>query len=112
MKFITMHFRKRVGGSIISSVKFWQFKKMAPLKFGKKKKFYYTHFSFIILYNYNGCINKHILKGKKEMSTFQTIFTIDALIYIFFKRLKKKNPHLKLESMCDYHHTLSLSLTF
>ena len=39
---------------------------MAPLKFGKKKKFYYTHFSFIILYNYNGCINKHILKGKKE----------------------------------------------
>ena len=38
MKFITMHFRKRVGGSINSSVKFWQFKKMAPLKFGKKKK--------------------------------------------------------------------------
>ena len=66
MKFITVHFRKRVGGSINSSVKFWQFKKMAPLKFGKKKIFDYTHFSFIILYNYNGCIKKHILKGKKR----------------------------------------------
>ena len=32
------------------------------------------------------------------------------VIYIF-KRPKKKNPHLKLESMCDYHQILSLSLS-
>ena len=69
MKSTTVRFRKRVGDSVNSTLlKFWQFKKMAPLKSEKKKKkIYYTHFTFIVLYNiYDWCINIPILWGQKE----------------------------------------------